>query len=724
MVCKYFYEYYSQKNFSFSSSNELAEQFGLSITTVNRYIRFYIKNYLDVSEEEKERLLQIGSKDQFKEHYLMIFNDLGETSKEERKIAVIEYWYKCWKKNDFNIKTLKELAKKFNMRYYNIVCYLREHFSNVDSIDEKAKIILFNSKSDNYSTLYEIIYPGEEEKSRIIRRKKVIEYWFNEWVKSNYSFEFIKKFASECLFSETVVFASLKSYILEKEDLLTREKNKLLWLLDKKNQKFEKYYSILFSDSKDYNTYEKKKIVLEHIYETWRNGDYNYDIIKEFSQLLCISNTNLLDYMEIYMAEYLNLKYNELPDTIKKRDLVKFYYNKIYPDAKILPRNEMEFLINKYFYEYCEMHNWNNKDISMLAVNLNLNIKRIKELAKKYKKELEKKEQKVEELIQFEKEEQKNEDLQLLEEELEKTESIITQDDIYVLTLKSLYYESNFETIISILDNSGLDCKVLKDNIITFILKYIPEDYEKATIQLSDKINKYIEYKNSLVKITEENILTIARETILGFVYSEHKNIASYIQALNYNVDEVKKMILTIRNKDSETYNKYLIKISNLKGMNFVDKVYEVLDICCFIKNGINVNSECREFDLLDYYRTTNWELNNLEIFAKNYLSLEDYKTILMFVKENKRYRIYSNKDIKMFLLKDFEIGAKLNKYGYPILGTGTVITPECKIEVINFLKENNIPINEKTLSLALNRFINKTLYKQNNPIIRKKIKK
>ena len=56
------------------------------------------------------------------------------------------------------------------------------------------------------------------------------------------------------------------------------------------------------------------------------------------------------------------------------------------------------------------------------------------------------------------------------------------------------------------------------------------------------------------------------------------------------------------------------------------------------------------------------------------------------------------------------EVNHQLDKNGMPIPGTGEIFDDESKSKIINYLRENNIPLNMKTYTLARRRYINGTL--------------
>ena len=56
------------------------------------------------------------------------------------------------------------------------------------------------------------------------------------------------------------------------------------------------------------------------------------------------------------------------------------------------------------------------------------------------------------------------------------------------------------------------------------------------------------------------------------------------------------------------------------------------------------------------------------------------------------------------------EINCKLNVEGYPIKGSGRIITTDEKIFAFNFLYTNNIPINSKSYNATIKRILNNYL--------------
>ena len=54
----------------------------------------------------------------------------------------------------------------------------------------------------------------------------------------------------------------------------------------------------------------------------------------------------------------------------------------------------------------------------------------------------------------------------------------------------------------------------------------------------------------------------------------------------------------------------------------------------------------------------------------------------------------------------EVHIGSQVNKYGKPIMNTGRIITKEEKMAIIDYLNINKIPINSRTTTLLLRKYL------------------
>ena len=118
----------------------------------------------------------------------------------------------------------------------------------------------------------------------------------------------------------------------------------------------------------------------------------------------------------------------------------------------------------------------------------------------------------------------------------------------------------------------------------------------------------------------------------------------------------------------------------------------------------------------------TNIPLTRLEELCKteiknSHLQQRDYiKYLNPFISKNKQIKECSERDIKIMLTNETNIvDFQTDENGNYIPGTGRELSLEEKELLLNFLKENNIPITKRIFSLAIinyNKYLNQNKIK------------
>ena len=92
---------------------------------------------------------------------------------------------------------------------------------------------------------------------------------------------------------------------------------------------------------------------------------------------------------------------------------------------------------------------------------------------------------------------------------------------------------------------------------------------------------------------------------------------------------------------------------------------------------------------------------------AENALDKNDLKILKMFISKNMSSEKPKTKDITEIMSEIVEINCKKDKNGVSIPGTGEIFSNENKLKLIEYLKQNQIPVNRKTYTVAFKRYIN-----------------
>jgi len=147
-----------------------------------------------------------------------------------------------------------------------------------------------------------------------------------------------------------------------------------------------------------------------------------------------------------------------------------------------------------------------------------------------------------------------------------------------------------------------------------------------------------------------------------------------------------------------EKKNNTLMKMNLVAGVEIVRK----------LEDGVKTEDDSvREFDIIDYYMYTKLAPSKMVILLKKYANSPK----LLFLKKFacKKYNDYVLRpnDIEKRLADRTIYNCKFDKNGKVIAGTGFEISDDDKIFVLEYLRQNNIPITDLTYAAGLRRFKN-----------------
>jgi len=126
------------------------------------------------------------------------------------------------------------------------------------------------------------------------------------------------------------------------------------------------------------------------------------------------------------------------------------------------------------------------------------------------------------------------------------------------------------------------------------------------------------------------------------------------------------------------------------------------------IKNGVLTDTGIRSFDFVDYYLFLNGRrLNSVPKIFSKFLSNEDSQILRHFFA---KFKIATFVNIDNIINSNIEVNLEKDENGLPISGTGRTLTKEELISIIDFLVDNNIPLYDIVLNVAIRRYANNTL--------------
>lgn len=301
---------------------------------------------------------------------------------------------------------------------------------------------------------------------------------------------------------------------------------------------------------------------------------------------------------------------------------------------------------------------------------------------------------------------------------LEEKENIMKKVNMVVSSLLDEHKYVHYSIALSKLENTN-DLEEIKlvvknnDNLLTHanidrfisIYRMTLSEFEKEKLKRSllDKIQMV---KNDIKTFNKENTIIDAYNKINFeiFLNPDIKTIDEFCEVMNITRKEFDIAFERLETLDNEMYLRIKDKIHNLKKQRYAILSNKVNVIVDSIVNGIKVSDdEVRPFEILDYFIATKLEFNDfIDIYLNDNpnVSKEKLKIIKIFFAKNKlSTKIKTSTELSgttVFMIDD-------NQYE---------VKQEEKIDTINYLNNNNIPLYTKVYKQALRRHVNGNLIK------------
>lgn len=442
----------------------------------------------------------------------------------------------------------------------------------------------------------------------------------------------------------------------------------------------------------------------------WKNSNYDKKILSILSDKFNVGRERIREYIKRYIngnEEFSDIERQRLYSFIAVRDTTLTLYNRLNISLEGTSREERQRVINKYCYDYCRSVNWDNSRMDSIERLLGLKIRKIKEYARSHM--LDNGISLEEMYVTVEK---------VKKQKLQNIGPNITRN----IVLEKISKEDSFEKIKDIIEQSGIDASYLKYSVSDYVTVYRTSLKDTLIDELKAKIDSYIAYKNKekrekILKHKEEkmkkqeleeaDMLVVAREVIIDFIDSESNLIEYYVKSKHMTLKVFKNYVNLVKKYDLDLYQRYYIKINNIRIKSYIYMINTVKNMCFLLINNVEENGYKRPFDLLDYYSMTKLSLTEFMEFVnvnRNKIGInnDEYARLNRFVKKNNAYKEYSSTRINSFInsIIKVEINNEEEKYV-------KTFTKEELEAMINYLIINSIPINEKTLYLIRCRYIN-----------------
>jgi len=244
--------------------------------------------------------------------------------------------------------------------------------------------------------------------------------------------------------------------------------------------------------------------------------------------------------------------------------------------------------------------------------------------------------------------------------------------------------------------------------------------FGKENIRYSD-LNMFVYAQNSIIPIEDrKNVLTRLQRLLAKYLeikQSKKINVDYYQEFVNSEISvfdfcsekgiSVDTLLDKARiNKDAITLNRIKTELAKYKEKEngpkkeFLTKEFEKLFTC--IEDGITINGVTRSFDLIDYF-----------VYFRH-LDKHDFKSYIkdggVIAKFLKPLKFCSNINEDTVRNSIHEVGCKKDEAGFPIPGTGRILRVEELGSIIEFMKDNGIPLYDRLVNIAIRRYIAGTL--------------
>ena len=278
---------------------------------------------------------------------------------------------------------------------------------------------------------------------------------------------------------------------------------------------------------------------------------------------------------------------------------------------------------------------------------------------------------------------------------------------------KKLFDLNNSEDIINYLIENKARTEYLGHmSILRYIRRFHDSDTsEVKTIivnTLKAKIQVYQEYlKNQKMIVREEQkqaILAPAQQTVQSFIDNGY-DVDTFCLSNDLEKDAFNDYITIIKKDDAVLYDTYQKKLMFQKNMHNSELIGKIRYIAKMISAGVTHDGNSRPFNILDYYLITNVSLETVLENLSDTLTTKELTVLRRFYEKNIDIPL-GEYGMKNILDEIIEINCQKDERGFPIPGTGRIISIEEKQLVIDYLNSKYIPITSKTYSLALRRYL------------------
>ena len=452
----------------------------------------------------------------------------------------------------------------------------------------------------------------------------------------------------------------------------------------------------------------------KYIYEFAKKTNFDYEEERLFRLKYRLTKEVYNKYLNLYLLNVLHVSEEEYQKITAIREFSKEVYdvktNKVNPVLKKLGLEkyylytniEEKIMVGEYIYNYIDTNV--NHGCEELKEYFGISTTKIKELYFYYDLYL----ARINPKLYRQKESEK--ELRISNKN-QKEAFRFTEDFEGVKTVIKVYHADTFEEVIDIIEKSHCNLRQLKD-VTMNINKRLKDD--TADLIISEKLDAYQIYHNEQLAIMRENEKLARRKhkceeikPIIMDYLDSHLTVKEYIN----NHEEITKDIFKTYIKlleefDHDLYQLFMVE-SKERDNEYKNRAIEQIDeIIYLINNGINIDGYIRKFDLIDFLVNCKLSIFEFEYIARDYLSDQDYRPFKTLFNDSYRWLDHDLSYEKIILETEVRMHVLFDEYNNCIPNSGIILSDEIKIAIFDYLKKNNIPINEKTYNILYKRYL------------------
>lgn len=356
-------------------------------------------------------------------------------------------------------------------------------------------------------------------------------------------------------------------------------------------------------------------------------------------------------------------------------------------EIKKTKQEQIELEVFKYYYEYWKQANWQTEKLKNIRTP-ELDISTIRKGALTY----------ATKYLNIPKEKF----YQTLELNRKPKHNILTSS-LFIL-FEKLSDETEEQEIIKLIDNSETNLKVILEKIPTYAKKYRTEEYKQILEKLRHVITIYRQEDAKSIKkqdIDKEK-LERAHRIIMSYAINDTVTKEDICQDTNITSQEFEEYVNLIKENESMTYTILLHKIEKERAKQIETLKQNIPDIIKILRE------KPQNFTILDYYSLTTIPVEEFDLICKKMINKKELSSanyILLnskFIAKNKNMKPCTKHELNTLLDERIILNAQFDENDQYIENSGTEVTKEKKLNIVETLREKNIPVTQKIYYLAI----------------------